>query len=337
MTAEQEFARYLRVIGKGPNLSRPLERPEAASAMRLVLADAVAPLQLGALLLLLRYRGETAHELAGMVDAAQEQFSAGYAGPAVDLDWPSYADRHRQQPWFVLAALLLAANGVKVLMHGVAGAAEGHAPTRPALAALGIEAAASLQEAGTRIESHNFAYIGLETFCSPLDRLFDLRPLLGVRTAINTMARALNPAAAAHQMQGVSHPPYLQLHQELAQLLDQPHAAIFKGGGGEVQRNPLKPCRVAWVAPGSAGEEDWPALLPDIAHHWRDESLEPARVAALWAGEIALPAPEAAVTGTVAVALRLLGRAADQPAAQAMAEQMWRDRQSTTAPTAGSR
>ena len=24
MTTEQEFARYLRVIGKGPNLSRPL-------------------------------------------------------------------------------------------------------------------------------------------------------------------------------------------------------------------------------------------------------------------------------------------------------------------------
>ncbi len=340
MTAEQEFARYLRVIGKGPNLSRPLERPEARAAMRLVLADAVAPLQLGALLLLLRYRGETADELAGMVDAAQEQFAAEYAGPAVDLDWPSYADRHRQQPWFVLAALLLAANGVKVLMHGVAGAAEGHAPTRPALAALGIEAAASLAEAGGQLRSGHFAYVGLETFCPPLDRLFDMRPLLGVRTAVNTLARALNPSAAARQMQGVFHPPYRHLHQELAQLLDQPHAAIFKGGGGEVQRNPLKPCRVAWVQPdtsGTSGEEDWPALLPDDAHHWRDEPLEPARIAALWAGELALPAPEAAITGTVAIALKLLGRAADQPEAQAMAEQMWRDRPSTMAPAADSR
>ena len=93
MTAEQEFARYLRVIGKGPNLSRPLERPEARAAMALVLEGAVAPLQLGALLALLRYRGETAAELAGMVDAARENFAAAYAGPAVDLDWPSYGDR----------------------------------------------------------------------------------------------------------------------------------------------------------------------------------------------------------------------------------------------------
>ncbi len=153
-----------------------------------------------------------------------------------------------------------------------------------------------------------------------------MRPLLGVRTATNTLARALNPSAAARQMQGVFHPPDRQLHQDLAQLLDQPHAAIFIGGGGEVQRDPLKPCRVAWVAPGAAGEEDWPALLPDDAYHWHDEPLEPARIAALWAGKIALPAPEAAITGTVAIALKLLGRAADQPEAQAMAEQMWRDR-----------
>ncbi len=141
-------------------------------------------------------------------------------------------------------------------------------------------------------------------------------------------------------MQGVSHPHYRALHQELAQLLDQPHAAIFKGGGGEVQRDPLKPCRVAWVAPGAAsgkGEEDWPTLLPDDTHHWRDEPLEPARIAALWAGEIALPAPEAAITGTVAIALKLLGRAADQPAAQAMAEQMWRDRPRAIAPATDSR
>ncbi len=99
-------------------------------------------------------------------------------------------------------------------------------------------------------------------------------------------------------------------------------AAIFKGGAGEVQRNPLKPCRVAWVRDGETGEEDWPALLPGVAHKWREEPLDPERVAALWRGEIDLPAPEAAVTGTVALALSALGRAEDRTEAQAM----WRAR-----------
>lgn len=326
MTEEHALAPYLRTIGRGPTLSRPLERQEAREAARLIFSGAADPAQVGAFLLLLRYRGETAEELAGMVEAARDCFDGPGAASGVDLDWPSYADRHRQQPWFILAALLLAENGVKVLMHGIAGYAEGYAPTRPALETLGLRPRASLAEAAAGLERDNFAYLGLERFCPPLDRLFGLRPLLGVRTAVNTAARALNPLRARHQLQGVFHPPYRAAHRDVALLEKQPFAAIFKGGGGEIQRNPLKPCRVAWVREGVAAEEEWPAVLPDTAYRWRDEPLEPGRVAALWRGEISLPAPEAAITGTVALALNLLGRAEDPARAQQAAEAMWRDR-----------
>jgi anthranilate phosphoribosyltransferase len=330
MSQDHEFAQFLRTIGRGPHLSRPLERAEARQAMHLILEGRAEPVQLGAYLLVLRYRGETAAELAGMVEAARARFTGTPSGspaePIAELDWPSYADRHRQQPWFVLAARLLAENGIKVLMHGIAGYSQGYAPTRPALEVLGLRPAASLSEAAERIARENFAYIGLESFCAPLSKLFELRPLLGVRSAVNTLARALNPAGAPHQLQGVFHPPYRALHRDLAVLEGQPMAAIFKGGAGEVQRNPLKPCRVAWVRNGETAEENWPALLPGTAHKWREEPLGAERIAALWRGEIDLPAPEAAITGTVALALSALDRTEDMADAQAMAEAMWRAR-----------
>lgn len=327
MSAPQHpFAPFLRTIGRGPSLSRPLSRDEAREAMRLILDGRTEGVQVGAFLLVLRYRGETAEELAGMLAAARERFAAEAPAGTIDLDWPSYADRHKQQPWFTLAALLLAENGVRVLMHGIAGHAEGFAPTRPVLAALGIQPAGSLAEAAERAGRENFAYVGLEGFCAPLDRLFDLRPLLGVRSAVNTLARALNPLAAAHQIQGVFHPPYRALHRDVALLEGQPQAAIFKGGGGEVQRNPLKPCRVVRIRDGAAGEETWPAVRAEQDYRWREEPLDPLRVAALWRGELSLPAPEAAITGTVALALALLGRARDMDDAQARAEAMWRAR-----------
>ncbi len=56
------------------------------------------------------------------------------------------------------------------------------------------------------------------------------------------------------------------------------------------------------------------------------QPLDPERVAALWRGETELPAPEAAVTGTVELALSAIGRAEDRTEAQAMAEAMWRAR-----------
>ena len=74
------------------------------------------------------------------------------------------------------------------------------------------------------------------------------------------------------------------------------------------------------------GEEDWPALLEDEAFDWRGEPLDPQRVAALWRGDLDLPAPEAAVTGTVALALWTMGRAHTIGEAQAMAEVMWQER-----------
>lgn len=325
MTEEHPFAPYLRIVGKGPNLSRALERDEARGAMRMIAAGEVEPEQLGAFLLLLRYRGETGAEIAGFIEGAREVIDAPGAA-AADLDWPSYADRHRQQPWFVLAALLLAENGVRVLMHGIDGYHEGYAPTRPVLAALGIEPAPGLADAARRLETHNIAYAGLEDFCPAIERLFHLRPTLGLRTVVNTFARALNPLGAPAQVQGVVHPPYRDAHQETALLLGQPRMAVFKGGGGEVQRNPLKPCEVFWVRDGAAGTETWPAILPDTRYDWRGETLETDRVAALWRGEIAAPAPEAAITATAALALHTLGRAATMDEAQAMAEAMWVDR-----------
>lgn len=329
MSSDHIFAQYLRTIGRGSTLSRALDATEAYEAMRLILGGIATPVQIGAFLLLLRYRGETPDELAGFVRAARDHIGARAAGLKIDIDWPSYADRHRQQPWFVLAALLLAENGCKVLMHGIVGHGEGYAPTRPVFERLGLPVCRTLDDAAVAIGRSNLAYIGLEHLCPPLDDLFALRPLLGLRSVVNTLARALNPLGAPYQLQGVFHPPYRSLQQQAAIRLGQPFAAIFKGGGGEVQRNPLKPCRVSLVHDGAATEEEWPALLPETAYNWRGEDLDPASVIALWRGERDLPAPKAAITGTVALALRLTGKAADPAAAQAMAEEMWRARPRT--------
>jgi len=297
--------------------------------MAAILAGSAEPLQVGGFLLLLRQRGETAAELAGFVAAARDRLTIDQDAARVDLDWPSYADRHRQQPWFALAALLLARNGLRILMHGVEGAAEGHAPTRPVLAALGVPICTSTAQVAAAIGRGNIAYVGLEHMAPDVARLLDLRAKLGVRTVANSFARALNPLRAPAQLQGVFHPPYRTLHCEAALLIGQPRAAVFKGGAGEAQRNPLKPCQVSWLRDGASGDEEWPALLPDDAYAWRDEDLRPDAAVALWRGEIALPAPAAAVTGTAAIALKLTGRAATMSEAQALAETMWRGRAAT--------
>ena len=326
MAENHPFARYVAALGRGPGRSRDLEEDEAREAMGAILRGDVEPEQLGAFLMLMRYKRETPAELAGFVKAARETLEKTGNGPAIDLDWPSYADRHKQLPWFVLAALLLAENGVKVLMHGIDGRGEAPLSTPAALAALGIRPCVSLEQAARNIESGGFAYLRLESLSPALGRLFGLRPILGLRSPVNSLARELNPMAAAHQIQGVFHPAYMALHQQAALRLGQKHAAVFKGGGGEAQRNPDKACPVARVRDGAAAEEEWPALIPGARVRWREEPLDLARIAALWSGEIEDTAPIAAVTGTAALALALVGRVPGMGAAQEMAADMWQAR-----------
>ena len=246
------------------------------------------------------------------------------AALSVDLDWPSYADRHRQLPYFLLAALLLAESGVRVAMHGIQGL--GNATTPAVLSALGITPSLDWTAAARDLGQRNFADLPIERFCPTLAQLFGLRPSLGVRTAVNTFARALNPAGAASQLQSVFHPTYLPTHRETARLLGQPAMAAFKGGGGEAQRNPEKPCRTVWLERETDGEEFWPALTPETHHRWRDERLEPSGVVELWHGRRRAAGPEAAVIGTTAIALKLLGRAASPDEALAQATELWAGR-----------
>jgi len=326
MTDQHDFAQILRIVGRGPKLSRALTRAEACAATLDIIDGRVTDTQLGALLLLLRYRRETAEEIAGMIDAF-----AAYRPPAmnhlpVDLDWPSYADRHRQQPWYILSALLLAQAGARVLMHGLRGASDGYAPVRPVLDLLDVPQADMPDDLPNLFVHHNLVYIGVEKFAPALERLFGLRPMLGVRTVANTLARALNPADAPVQLQGVFHPNYRALHAEVARLRRQPVAAIIKGGGGEIQRNPHKPCRIAWVRDDTVSTEDWPAVQPNRLFDWRAEDLSPQRIVDLWRGTIDHPAAVDAIVGTAAIGLQALGRATDPQAAQLQAYALWCDR-----------
>ena len=305
MSQDHPFAQYVRAIGKGPNMWRHLDFAEAKSAMTMILTGQADPLQIGAFLLLLRRKGETGEEFAGMAAAARDLFGARSPSVDIDFDWPSYADRHRQQPWFILAAILLADQGYKVLMHGIAGYSEGYAPTRPALSLLGIPLVTSLGAAEQAFEAENLVYVGLESFCPELDKLFELRPYLGVRTAVNTFARDLNPFNAPCQMQGVFHPPYKQGHLQTGQVLGQKNAMIFKGGGGEVMRNPMKPARVDAILNDEVSEIVWPALTDNTTYKWREEDLSPGQLLQLWQGELNLEVPQKGVIGTLSVALKM--------------------------------
>ncbi len=253
------FAVYVRTLGRGPGRSRSLTRDEAFDALRQILAGEALPEQVGAFLMLLRYRGEDPDEMAGLVDAARTELPAWDVG-RVDLDWPSYADgRTRGAAHFLHAAKLIAARGTRVLLHGLPGG-PGREAIAEGLAETNIPITETEAETRAALEAGGIAFVPTTIIAPGLARLLSLRGVLGLRSPMNTVARLLNPFAAAAGVDGVFHPPYIHLHLEASKRLNRPRLAVLKGGGGEAERRPEKPITVHLLRGQTVEELLFPAL-----------------------------------------------------------------------------
>ena len=315
------FAPFVATLGRGPGRSRALTREEARTAFGMVLRGEADPHQVGAFLMLLRFRGEDAEEIAGMTEAARARPELGHGDIDADLDWPSYGSgRTRGAPWFLLSALALGRSGIRVLMHGSNAFSSGMT-VEAGLAALGLasnDEARSLRQTG-------FAYLPLKTLAPAIDRLLDMRRLFGLRSPVNTVARLLNPADAPAGIDGVFHPAYIDVHLGVAERMHRGSLLVLKGGGGEAERVPLKPATATlWTKDGGRRTIDLPAVEGLAPHPPATDTA--ASFAAVWNGEIAPATPLAAIQATIALALLAMGRTPDPARAMEDAASIWAQR-----------
>ncbi|WP_172331319.1 glycosyl transferase family protein [Mangrovicoccus sp. HB161399] len=319
------LAPLVRALGRGPGRSRNLDRKEAREAMAAILDGSAAPEAVGALLMLMRYRGETGEEIAGFVDAMRARLAPWAELPAT-LDWPSYASgRSRGLPLFLLAARLVAMAGQKVLIHGWNSHQNPNADVRAHLGEAGIAAATTLDGARMALEANGIAYVPLEAMDAELLRVVRLRDELGLRSPVNTALRAMNPGAAPACVQGVFHPPYRGLQQDAAALLGEKDLMVIKGGGGEFERHPAKQILVYGLEAGAVHEQTVDPLIEET-RRLADADPQKGDLGRLWTGERADPFAEATVTGTAALALLAAGGAATLAGAQARMDALWADR-----------
>ena len=316
------LAPFVQTLGRGPGRSRSLTQAEAHAAMTVMLSGRAAPEAIGAILMLLRMKGETADEIAGFAAAAVDSLPP-IARPA--LDWPSYAaGRTRGLPWFLLAARLVAGAGHPVLLHGWNGAGQG--AMQAALSAAEIPVCRTSDGIDVALDRQQIAYVGLQDLSPALFALLTLRDVLGLRSCINTVSRMLNPGRAGASVQGVFHPSYRLLQADAAQRLGWQSLTVIKGGGGEFERHPAKDAHAFGLRHGAPWDDSTPAQVSDT-RRLDDGQTDPARLAALWSGTLHDPFAEAIVISTAALALDTLG----DPTPDMTALDLWTRRHSLKA------
>jgi anthranilate phosphoribosyltransferase len=280
--------------------------------------------------MLLRVKEESADELAGFVEAVRSHITAPN-NIAVDLDWSSYAGKRKHLPWFILSALLLAENGIRVLMHGTDGHTAGRIYTERCFQLLGLPVANTWQQVSEQLDAQRLCFFHLKHWCAPLQQLIDLRSVLGLRSPVHTLTRLINPLRAPSSLQSIFHPAYADNHSQAAQLLGQKNALVIKGDGGEFELRPEADCKLFLIHDNARLREDWPRFFDKKVSDNTDDDVElnPEHLRELWRGTHDNNYAEAAIIGTTALALRAMQRAANPADAIVLATQWWQARQRT--------
>src|SRR4051812_9877635 len=248
-------ARLIKEIGRGKNGARSMSRDDAHDLYEAMLDGRVSDLELGGVLLSMRIKGESVEEIAGFLDAAEAAFEPLTAPPGqfAPVVIPTYNGARKMANLTALLALLLAREGVPVLVHGVAHDV-GRVATAEVLEALGVSAARDRAEAEEAMAQGRPAFITIDTLAPKLAYMLSLRRRLGVRNSTHTLVKIMQPfAGPALRLVSYTHPEYLEMLGEYfttAALHERGDAFLMRGTEGETVANANKAQQIDWFHGG---------------------------------------------------------------------------------------
>jgi len=223
------IAQYIKVIGRGKDGARPLTREQAADLFGQVLDGSVTDLEIGGFCLAMRIKGETPVEMAGFLDATYERMQRFPASDKPTVVLPSYNGARKLPVLTPLLALLLAREGLPVLVHGTA-TESSRVFTSNVLAVLGIPAQAAIG----KIANGEVVFAPTELLCLGLKRLLDVRRAVGLRNPAHSLVKIMNPCLGkALVVSSYTHPEYAISMGQTFELIAA-NALLLRGTEGEV-------------------------------------------------------------------------------------------------------
>ena len=284
----KQLISIIKEIGRGKNAARDLSRDDARALFTAILNDEIPPLQLGAILIAMRIKGESLDELAGFLEACEACYPHLKA-PAgtIPLVIPSYNGARQLPNLTPLLASLVAREGIPVLVHGVPDD-PGRVTTIEVFQAMGIQPARSIAEAEEQLAARKLAVISIDTLAPPLARVLKLRRDIGLRSSGHTLVKMLQPfTTQAVRLVSVTHPEYLDRMRAFFTGYSS-HALLLRGAEGEAVPHPRREPVIEWLDGKTAevwrGNAEENPELPDgrdaaVTANWIGEALNRKRAA----------------------------------------------------------
>jgi anthranilate phosphoribosyltransferase len=207
-----------------------VDRAEASAAMHAMMNGQATPAQIGAFLLALRTKGETAEELEGLAHAMLD-FAVRVIAPQPVIDTcGTGGDRAGTFNISTIAAIVVAGAGVPVAKHGNR-AASSRCGSADLLQGLGVRIDLDAGGVERCLDEAGIGFMFARTFHPAMAYVAPVRADLRVPTVFNFLGPLTNPARPYAQVVGVSDERMLPLMAEVLARRGT-RAKLFRGVDG---------------------------------------------------------------------------------------------------------
>ena len=288
------ISHYIKVIGRGKQGARNLTREQAAELWGQLLDGQVSDLEVGAFCIAMRIKGETDQEMAGFLDATHARLPkviSAAGTPVVVI--PSYNGARKLPVLTPLLALLLARQGLSVLVHGTATEAA-RVGASPVFSGLGLPVLETLHP----LAAGEAVFVPTGVLNPGLQHLLEVRRVIGLRNPAHALVKLMNPVVGPSLLvTSYTHPEYLQSMAATLALL-QANALLLRGTEGEAVADPRRLPQLDGFVAGrritlQAAQAGSLAALPELPQAIDADSTA-TYIRAILDGRSAVPAPIAA-------------------------------------------
>jgi anthranilate phosphoribosyltransferase len=231
-----------------------LTRAEARDVMGAIMRGEATQAQIGGFLVALRFKGETAAEIAGCAEAMREHVLA--VNPKRDdlVDTAGTGgDNAHTLNISTAAALVAAAAGAGVAKHGNR-AVSSSSGSADVLEALGFTLELPPARIEQSIDELGFGFLFAPTHHPAMKYAAPVRKELATRTVFNVLGPLTNPAGARAQVVGVFAPDLVPTIAAVLAELGAHRAFVVHGADGIDELSPAGPNLVAEVVEGEVIE-----------------------------------------------------------------------------------
>ena len=214
-----------------PDITTPMSEAEAEAAFGTLLDGGPSEAEIGAFLIALSARGETASEIAGAARALRARLLPITAPEnAIDVCGTG-GDGHHTLNVSTAVSLVVAACGVPVAKHGNR-AASSKAGAADTLEALGLDMDAAGRSAEKTLAEIGICFLFAKNHHPAMARIMPIRRKIGQRTIFNLMGPLSNPAGVQSQLIGIARPAYVPIYADAMARLGTARSLIVSGDEG---------------------------------------------------------------------------------------------------------